>query len=130
MIKFFFGTLGVAWLILKDCHSVCQRILKGKIHSSYFCLGKYIPPVDFYISFFFLPLFLFLTLTESLEGVYIPTKSNCQSNFVNSCKNYSCNFFVSLIQMETAKNKTISQPAITCSNLVTETLEQRCEICS
>ena len=53
MIKFFFGTLGVAWLILKDCHSVCQRILKGKIHSSYFCLGKYIPPVDFYISFFF-----------------------------------------------------------------------------
>ena len=83
-----------------------------------------------FIFLFFLPLFLFLTLTESLEGVYIPTKSNCQSNFVNSCKNYSCNFFVSLIQMETAKTKTTSQPAITCSNLVTETLEQRCEICS
>ena len=60
----------------------------------------------------------------------VPENSQRKDSFVNSYKNCSCNFFVSLIQMETAKTKTISQPAITCSNLVIETLEQRCEICS
>ena len=126
----FFGTLGVAWLIQKIVIQCVREFSKERFIQVISVQANIFLQLTFIFLFFFLPLFLFLTLTESLEGVYIPTKSNCQSNFVNSCKNYSCNFFVSLIQMETAKNKTISQPAITCSNLVTETLEQRCEICS
>ena len=38
--------LGVVCLILKYRHSVCQRILRGKIHSCYYCLGQYVPPAQ------------------------------------------------------------------------------------
>ena len=44
--------------------------------------------------FFLLLLFLFFTQNLSLERVYIPNTSNCQSNFVYSCKQFSCSFFV------------------------------------
>ena len=49
-----------------------------------------------FLFFFLLPLFLFLTVIDSLEKVFIPTTSNCQSNFANWYKKFSCNFFLSL----------------------------------
>ena len=47
-----------------------------------------------FLFFFHSPLFLFLTLIDSLESVFIPTISNCQSNFGNSYQKFSCNFFI------------------------------------
>ena len=90
------GTLGIACLILLACHLVCRRILKGRIHSSCYCLGHSILFLESTFLFLpLLPLFLFLTLITSVERVHMLTISNCQSNFADSFNHFFVIFFIS-----------------------------------